>query len=73
LGKKAEECVAIEDSRSGTLSAVRAGIRVIGYTGSYESDERPGMVKLLTENGAKVIMEHWNQFDADLKKIEEMA
>uniref|UniRef100_L2G5X4 Had superfamily n=1 Tax=Colletotrichum fructicola (strain Nara gc5) TaxID=1213859 RepID=L2G5X4_COLFN len=30
LGKKPEECVAIEDSKSGTLSGTRAGIKVIG-------------------------------------------
>lgn len=35
LGAKPEQCVAVEDSKSGTLSAVRAGIHTVAYTGSY--------------------------------------
>src|SRR5207302_1479 len=36
LGKTAAECVAVEDSKSGTLSGTRAGIKVIGYVGPYK-------------------------------------
>lgn len=73
LGKKPDECVAIEDSRSGTLSAVRAGIKVIGYVGSYEKEEEEKMTATLKEAGAVVVMTHWNQFEKDLKDIENGA
>lgn len=56
LGRKAEEAVAIEDSKSGTMSGTRAGIKVIGYVGPYAEDKRPEMEKTLTDAGAVVIM-----------------
>ncbi|KAI9781700.1 MAG: hypothetical protein M1816_002224 [Peltula sp. TS41687] len=71
LGKKPQECVAVEDSKSGTLSAVRAEIPVIGYVGSYEGEEMQAqMEKALKETGAKVVMSHWSQFEDCLSKIE---
>ncbi|KAG9250962.1 HAD-like domain-containing protein [Emericellopsis atlantica] len=70
LGKKAEESVAIEDSKSGTLSATRAGIKVVGYVGPYEEDKKEEMVKVLKDAGAKVIMYHWSEFPSILEKIE---
>lgn len=70
LGKTAEECVAIEDSRSGTLAGARAGIKVIGYVGPYEEDKKPEMVKVLTDAGAVIIMQDWAEFPAALAKIE---
>lgn len=71
LNKKADECVAIEDSRSGALSAIRAGIPVIAYVGSYHGDEkRAEMAGKLTELGAKVVMKDWAEFDTCLKQIE---
>lgn len=70
LGKKPEECVAIEDSKSGTLSATRAGIKVVGYVGPYEEDKQPEMEKVLTEAGAVVIMRDWSEFQSCLDKIE---
>ncbi|KAK4250257.1 HAD-like domain-containing protein [Corynascus novoguineensis] len=70
LGKKADECVAVEDSKSGTLSATRAGIKVIGYVGPYKEAEREKMVKILTEAGAVVIMQDWSEFDEILAKID---
>lgn len=70
LGKKAEECVAVEDSKSGTLSAVRAGIPVVGYVGSYEEAEREKMTNLLKETGAKVVIDHWRDFGNALQDIE---
>jgi HAD superfamily hydrolase (TIGR01509 family) len=71
LNKKAEECVAIEDSRSGALSAIRAGIPVIAYVGSYHGDDKRGeMAAKLTELGAQVVMKDWAEFDTCLKKIE---
>jgi len=70
LGKESDECVAVEDSKSGTLSAIRAGLRVIGYVGSYEEDERPQMEKVLKENGAQIVMQHWKEFEGVLQTIE---
>jgi beta-phosphoglucomutase-like phosphatase (HAD superfamily) len=72
IGKKAEESVAIEDSKSGSLSAIRAGIPVIAYVGSYHGDEKQNeMAKLLTDLGAQVVMKHWSEFGDCLKQIEE--
>lgn len=70
LGKKPEECVAIEDSKSGTLSGTRAGIFVVGYVGPYEEDKKEEMVKVLSDAGAKVVMYHWSEFPSIMDKIE---
>ena len=71
IGVKPEECIAVEDSKSGTLSAVRAGIHTIAYTGSYDKEEKRAEIgKLLTEVGAKVVMTHWSQFDDCVAAIE---
>lgn len=71
LGKEPGECVAVEDSRSGTLSAVRAGIPVIAYVGSYDGEAKQKEVAtLLTDTGAKVVMTHWSQFFDRLAEIE---
>ncbi|KJZ71905.1 hypothetical protein HIM_08750 [Hirsutella minnesotensis 3608] len=70
IGKKAEESVAIEDSKSGTLSGTRAGIKVIGYVGPYADDKKSEMEKVLKDAGAVVIMRDWSEFPAALQKIE---
>ncbi|GAO16856.1 uncharacterized protein UV8b_06885 [Ustilaginoidea virens] len=70
LGKEAGESVAIEDSKSGTLSATRAGIKTIGYVGPYADDKKADMEKVLTDAGAVVIMRDWSEFPAALQKIE---
>ena len=76
LGVKPEECVTVEDSRSGATAAKRANIPLIGYVGVYKvedgEEKMEEMAKVLTEEcGAKVIMYHWNEFADCLKKIEE--
>lgn len=69
--RKPEEAVAIEDSKSGALSAIRAGIPVIGYVGPYEGEtKKMEMAKLLTDLGAKVIMRDWAEFQTCLSQIE---
>lgn len=73
LGRKAEESVAIEDSKSGTLSATRAGIKTIGYVGPYADGKKAEMEKVLTDAGAVVIMRSWSEFPAALDKIESGA
>jgi len=71
LGKEPGECVAVEDSKSGTLSAVRAGIPVIAYVGPYEGKEKQAeMGKALLAQGALVVMEHWDQFEDCLAAVE---
>ncbi|RAL02086.1 HAD family hydrolase [Aspergillus ibericus CBS 121593] len=69
--KKPEEVVAVEDSKSGALSAIRAGIPVIGYVGSYHGDDKQfEMSQRLQELGAKVIMKDWSEFEKCLSEIE---
>lgn len=71
LGKEPGECVAVEDSKSGTLSALRAGIPVIAYVGSYEGREMQAMMgKTLKDLGAQVVMEHWDEFEECMTAIE---
>ncbi|KAF7315959.1 Haloacid dehalogenase-like hydrolase [Mycena indigotica] len=70
LGKQPGECVAVEDSKNGTLSAVRAGIKTVGYIGSYESEEQDKMRGVLEQAGANPIMKHWNEFESLLKQLE---
>jgi len=71
MGVKPEECLAIEDSRSGATAAKNAKIPLIGYVGPYEDkEEREKMAKVLSEEcGAKAIMYHWSEFPELLKKI----
>ncbi len=70
LGKKAEECVAVEDSRSGATAARRADIKTIGYVGSYEVGEKGRMREVLESSGCCIIMEDWSEFEGCLDKIE---
>lgn len=70
LGKKPEECVAVEDSKSGTLSGVRAGIKVIGYVGPYKEGEREKMTQVLKDAGAVIVMNDWSEFEECLAKVE---
>jgi len=70
MGVSPEECVAVEDSKSGTLSGTRAGIKVIGYVGPYPEDEKAVMEKTLEDAGAKVIMKDWKEFWTMLDRLE---
>ena len=73
IGKDPGECVAVEDSKSGALSAIRAGIPVVGYVGSYEGEmKQKEMRELMKDLGVKVVMEHWKEFPEMLKQIEAM-
>ncbi|KNC97716.1 HAD hydrolase, family IA [Spizellomyces punctatus DAOM BR117] len=69
IGKQPEQCVAVEDSKSGTLSAVRAGIPVVGYVGSYEPERQEEMTKVLQEAGAKIVMRDWKEFEGILDRM----
>lgn len=69
--KQAQETVAVEDSKSGALSAIRAGIPVIGYVGSYgDDDKKLEMAQQLEGLGAQVIMKDWAEFQKCLGEIE---
>lgn len=73
IGKQPGECVAVEDSKSGTLSAIRAGIPVIGYVGSYGgSEKQEEMTQTLKDLGVGIVMQDWTEFEDCLKKIEAM-
>ncbi|MCJ1359022.1 MAG: hypothetical protein MMC33_009022 [Icmadophila ericetorum] len=73
IGVEPKKCVAVEDSKSGTLSAVRAGIWTIAYVGSYHDQEKAKEVAdMLVSNGAVVVMNHWSEFDECMAKIEAM-
>lgn len=69
LGKKPEECVAVEDSKSGATAAVRANIKTIGYTGAYEPEKQEQMKKVLQDSGCVVIINEWTEFEGALDKI----
>ncbi|KAJ5191223.1 uncharacterized protein N7498_010208 [Penicillium cinerascens] len=71
--KTAAETVAVEDSKSGALSAIRAGIPVIAYVGSYSGDMREEMGKRLMDLGVKIVMNDWSQFDKCMEFIESGA
>jgi beta-phosphoglucomutase-like phosphatase (HAD superfamily) len=72
LGVTADECVAIEDSKSGTLSGTRAGIKVLGYVGPYEEENQEEMRGVLTDAGAVAMMTDWTEFPAKLAELEAM-
>ncbi|KAK4623964.1 Phosphorylated carbohydrates phosphatase [Fulvia fulva] len=76
LGVKPEECLTVEDSKSGATAAMRAGIPLIGYVGVYGledgKEKEDQMAKTLTEvTKADVIMRDWKEFPECVKKIEE--
>ncbi|KAG9235406.1 HAD-like domain-containing protein [Amylocarpus encephaloides] len=64
------ECVAIEDSKSGATAAVAAGIKTVGYTGSYDDDEVEKMTQVLKDTGCVIIIHNWSEFPSCLRKIE---
>lgn len=75
LGVKPEECVTVEDSKSGATAAMRAGIPCIGYVGVYgleEGEEKmTKMAQILKETcDCKAIMYDWKEFPDCLKKID---
>jgi HAD superfamily hydrolase (TIGR01509 family) len=42
LGRDADRCIAVEDSRNGVLAAKAAGLRVIGVRSAYNNDDLSG-------------------------------
>ncbi|KAJ5238923.1 hypothetical protein N7468_003542 [Penicillium chermesinum] len=73
VGKKASETVAVEDSKSGALSAIRAGLFVIAYVGAYDTPElQKEMGDKLTELGAHIVMTNWSEFESCMDYIEKL-
>jgi beta-phosphoglucomutase-like phosphatase (HAD superfamily) len=75
LGVKPEECVTVEDSKSGATAAMRANMPCIGYVGVYEledgAEKAKAMEKILLEQcKVKAIMYDWKEYPEILKKIE---
>ncbi|KAJ5099505.1 hypothetical protein N7532_006506 [Penicillium argentinense] len=70
VGKTAAETITVEDSKSGALSAIRAGIPVIAYVGSYDGEMREEMGQRLMDLGAKVLMRDWSEFEKCLEYLE---
>jgi beta-phosphoglucomutase-like phosphatase (HAD superfamily) len=71
LGVLPGECVAVEDSRSGATAAVRAGIKTVGYVGSYEVEEQDKMGGVLEGCGCLVVMRDWEEFEGVLGRVQE--
>ncbi|KAH8929290.1 HAD superfamily hydrolase [Atractiella rhizophila] len=71
LGVEPKDAIAIEDSKSGTLSAVRAGIPTLGYVGPYEDNKKEEMRTTLRTAGAGEILDEWD-WDAFLDKIQKL-
>lgn len=72
---KPEECLTVEDSKSGATAGMRAGIPLIAYVGIYKiedgEEKEKEMAKTLTDQcNAKVVMYDWKEFPECLKKIE---
>jgi len=75
LGVKNEECVTVEDSKSGATAAMRANIPCIAYVGIYGIEEGPEKMKemaelLTTETKCAAVMYDWKEFQDCLKKVE---
>ncbi|KAF5981414.1 HAD superfamily hydrolase [Fusarium bulbicola] len=71
MDKSANECVAVEDSRSGATSATCAGIITVGYTGACETLKEAEVLRVVLENaGCKFVMSSWDEFQHVLYKIE---
>ena len=70
LGLKAEECITVEDSRTGMRSAVAAKVPVIGYVGCYSA--RVKQVQLEHDFGllkAVTTMYEWKDFHSILEEV----
>lgn len=76
LGFQPNECIAIEDSRSGATAAKNAGIPLLGYLGPYYDEENPEekvrvhKEMFSNELGAFEVMHDWKDFEAILAKFE---
>jgi len=66
LGVRAKDCVAVEDSRTGVLAAVAAGIAVLGYVGALPPEAQAQRSRVLREAGAFDVISDWSQLQLAL-------
>ena len=75
LGVQPNECITVEDSKSGATAAMRAGIPLIAYVGVYKEEEGEEKMnemakKLKNETKADAVMYDWSEFPSILKGID---
>ena len=64
--------MAVEDSLSGCLAAVNAGIACVGYVGAYhDPGKRDVMAGVLRARGAVAVMRRWEEFDGVMRGLED--
>lgn len=64
LGVKPDDCVAVEDSRTGVLAAVAAGLTCYGYTGLAYPAQAAHIAADLLASGAVALFDDWAGFPA---------
>lgn len=69
LGITVDDCIAIEDSKTGAEAAFRAGITCIGYTGAYPEHEREELTQVLLAAGCVAVFADWSEFEATLADL----
>ena len=70
VGAKPESSIAVEDSKSGAMAAIRAKIHTVAYVGAYPEEEQEEKAKMLMDLGCEELMYDWSEFPKILKKIE---
>ena len=71
VGARPEECLAVEDSRTGVKAAVAAGVPVIGILQSYNGPSKQEQLVLdFKEDGVVASIYDWQQFFRVLEKLE---
>ena len=64
LGVTPNDCIAVEDSKTGVQAAVAAGIRCFGYTGLAHPSLAATIGQELTMHGVNSLFSHWAELPA---------
>jgi HAD superfamily hydrolase (TIGR01509 family) len=67
LGVRAKDCIAVEDSKTGVLAAVAAGIPVLGYVGALAVEAQAERSRVLREAGVFDVISDWSHLEGALK------
>lgn len=70
LGLTPDRAIAVEDAVAGVLSAVAAGVQTVGNLVFVPGPERSARARALTEAGATVVVDDWDELDALLVDAE---
>lgn len=70
IGAEPESSIAVEDSKSGAMAAIRAKIHTVAYVGAYPEEEQEEKAKMLMDLGCEQLMRKWSEFPEVLEKIE---